>query len=437
MANVYVRSGAVGTANGTSWANAYLTLALAFTGSAAGDDFWISEDHSEQLGVVNTLLCPGTITAPCRIICVNHAGSVPPVSADLATTAVIGTTGAFNLTFTSSTTANYFYAYGIIWKTGSGSSIGNQVWAVNKVTFENCSFQLNSTAATSAHMIGTGTGAADITFMNCTWVFGASGQALNGRGGKVKFIGGSVAATGTLPTNVIAQTSGTFTTTNFLFDSVDLSTLTGKAIIAGTATASIIQLVNCKLAASYILGTVPTGNQITSLIISDNGSANTNQQILMYGGTLTTELTNVRSGGASDGTTPISWKIASNGNNKRQIPIETFQIVVPNALTGSRTASIEIANNTSALTTADIWVELEYLGTSGFPIGTFLSSGIVDPLAAGVTITSSSATWGGTLSNKQTISFAVTPSLAGLIRATVKIAKASFTLYIDPVITVV
>src|SRR4051812_3366435 len=96
MASYYVRSGAGGSANGTSWANAYLTLAAAFSGKAAGDTFYVSEDHAETLGSTIILTSPGTKANPCKIVCVNHAGSVPPVSADLRTTATITMTGASN-----------------------------------------------------------------------------------------------------------------------------------------------------------------------------------------------------------------------------------------------------------------------------------------------------------------------------------------------------
>jgi hypothetical protein len=39
MASYYVWSGATGTGTGASWANAYTTLTLAFSGKLAGDIF--------------------------------------------------------------------------------------------------------------------------------------------------------------------------------------------------------------------------------------------------------------------------------------------------------------------------------------------------------------------------------------------------------------
>src|SRR5262245_7581706 len=96
MASYYVRSGASGANNGTSWTNAYTVLGTAMSGKAAGDTFYVSEDHAESVGSSQTYAL-GSVANPCRILCVNHSGSVPPVSADLRTTATITVTGSFNI----------------------------------------------------------------------------------------------------------------------------------------------------------------------------------------------------------------------------------------------------------------------------------------------------------------------------------------------------
>src|SRR5829696_6649358 len=94
MANYYVYSGAAGAANGTSWTNAYTTLANAIAGSvAAGDTVYVAHDHAESTAASISHTWPGTATSPVRVICANRAGSVPPVSADLANTATVTTTG--------------------------------------------------------------------------------------------------------------------------------------------------------------------------------------------------------------------------------------------------------------------------------------------------------------------------------------------------------
>src|SRR5258708_39638600 len=118
MTNVYVRSGATGAGTGTDWANAYATLTLALSGKAAGDVFYIAHDHAESTATAVTLTSPGTNANPCYFYCVNSAGSVPPASADLRTTATVTTTGNNNLTLAGT----WGEIYGIIFTAGSGGT---------------------------------------------------------------------------------------------------------------------------------------------------------------------------------------------------------------------------------------------------------------------------------------------------------------------------
>src|SRR4051812_1694563 len=114
MANVYVRSAAAGTGTGADWTNAFTTLAAALTAGAAGDSFWVSEDHAETGTSAKTMTSPGTVSNPCFVYCVDHSGSVPPVSADLRTTATITTTSTGDMT-----TAGSMYVYGTIFSCGT------------------------------------------------------------------------------------------------------------------------------------------------------------------------------------------------------------------------------------------------------------------------------------------------------------------------------
>src|SRR5690349_22531992 len=94
MANVYVYSGAGGAGTGADWANAYTTLGAATAAKAAGDVFWIADDHAETAAAAKTITFPGTAGNPNFAYCaLRTGGSVPPVSADLRTTGTITTTG--------------------------------------------------------------------------------------------------------------------------------------------------------------------------------------------------------------------------------------------------------------------------------------------------------------------------------------------------------
>ena len=150
----------------------------------------------------------------------------------------------------------------------------------------------------------------------------------------------------------------------------------------------------------------------------------------------------VRTGGASDGVTPISGKLASNGDAEYPlVVVETTDISIWNDSVGSsKTVTVEILHDSATnLTDGEIWLEVEYLGTSGFPLSSFVSDAKSDVLATAADQTTSSETWtttGMTNPNKQKLSVTFTPQEAGYFQAKVYLAKASKTVYICPKLTV-
>lgn len=439
MANWYVRSGAGGTASGADWTNAKLTLAAAITAGAAGDTYYISEDHAETQASALTLTMKGTKTAPDRFLCVNHAGTVPPVSADLRTTASITTTGANAIVIT----AGVGYWYGVIFSGGTGaSSVNNSVSASatdGDVVFEACSFR---TAVTSSGFfrMGTGTAGANntITLINTTFSFGATGAGILARGGNLIWKNTASALLGTMPT-VLFQ-DGNSNPANVMLDGVDLSANSGTMVAAQTQ-AGLFVLTNCKLHASATAAATPTATAGARVILSGTSSAAnvSRNEVYTYRGTQTTEATIVRSSGASDSVTPISWKLVSTANSKASFPFISLPIAIWNAtVSGNVTATVEIVNDGVTLTNADIWIEAEYLGSGAQPLASGVSSGLADVLATGANITTSSVTWTTTgLSSpvKQKMSVTFAPRMAGLVRLTVRLARASTTVYVDPLIT--
>ena len=59
MADIFVNSNAVGLNDGTTWANAYITFALAVTASISSDRIIIATVHSESIGVNTTYTLAG------------------------------------------------------------------------------------------------------------------------------------------------------------------------------------------------------------------------------------------------------------------------------------------------------------------------------------------------------------------------------------------
>ena len=105
----------------------------------------------------------------------------------------------------------------------------------------------------------------------------------------------------------------------------------------------------------------------------------------------------------------------------------------------AQTATVEIITDNVTLTDAEAWLEVEYLGTSGFPLGLFANDRVADPIfgtpANQATSTVDWTTTGLATPIKQKLGVAFTAQEKGLVRARVVVAKASTTVYYDPLIT--
>lgn len=169
----------------------------------------------------------------------------------------------------------------------------------------------------------------------------------------------------------------------------------------------------------------------------DSGDTNYRIWTEALAGSVVSETTIVRSGGASDGTTSLSWKMVSNANAEYPLlQLESPEIVRWNETTGSSiTVTVETITDNVTLTDDECWLEVQYLGTSGFPLGTFISDAKADVLATAANQTTSSETWtttGLTTPVKQKLSVSFTPQEKGFIHAVVKLARASTTVYVCP-----
>jgi hypothetical protein len=437
MANIYVYHAAAGAGTGADWANAFTTIAAAFTGGTAGDTFWVADDHAETQASAMTITAKGTMAAPSRVICVRRSGgSVPPVSADLRTTGTITTTGANSITINGTTVACNWY--GLTFNGGTGAASTQIIIGANDIrhNFVSCNFKkLGTTATTAAFNFG-GT-RTRLTFDNCMFTFGNVGDGFT-TGGRIIWENTPSGGVAT------ALTTGMFVSVtnpaDIILRGIDLSTLAGSSTIVRALAnpAMEITLINCKLGASVTVAATPTvlGPQV-NLVNCDSGDTNYRTERYLYQGTMTTETTTVRTGGASDGTTTIAWKIVPTTNNERDFPFSTFPISIWNETVGSVTLTIEGTWAGGAVpTTADIWMEVEHLDTSGFPLSTITSFGPADVLAAGTNHTSSSETWGAGGTTKFKMAATITPAEKGPISVTIKYAHTSNTVWIDPEITV-
>ena len=434
MADWYVWSGATGGGTGVDWANAYTKLDTAATAKPAGDTFFVAHDHNQTQATALVITFAGTEAAPNKVYCVNRAGSVPPVAADLRTTGQIITTANSSLTIAGTVSE----INGLIFSAATGAS-GSPIIAIGNtsnrsVRLVNCSLRLGSTTGGSRINIAA-SNAANITVLeNTTVQFGAVGQLMQTNGRAIWRNTPAALLGAILPTTLLSfiGIGG-----DWYVEGVDLSAVgAGKTLIALTLSGPCTAVIkDCKLHASVTVSASPTvspGGSELSLIRCDSGTAVYRTEKYGYAGTLTTETTIVRTGGASDGTTPISWKIVTTANSKWEFPFETLPITVWNETVGVPvTVTVQgIWGGGATPLSNEIWIEAQYFGTSGSTLASVATSGTAS-LQAGTSTPAGSGTWGGS-TTKFALAATMTPQEKGPITIYVRAAKVSSTFYVDP-----
>lgn len=426
MANYYVWNGGSG-AGGTTWATAYTTIVGAITGKAAGDVFFVAHDHVETQATSMTITSVGTEANPCAIYCVNRAGSVPPVEADLRTTAQVTTTGTVSI----SVTGAFKEVYGIIFSVAGSLNI-NSTSTQRSARFVNCAFKLANVVTTTRINFGHGGGFASID--NCTVQFGEAttqgisplGRVIIRNSPGVPFIQGAI-----IPVALF----NTLASCNTIAEGLDLSNLTGSLARGSTSSMSELILKDCKLNASTTImnGAISSAGVWNVILIRcDSGDTNYKTERHSYMGSQTSDATTYLTGGASDGTTPVSMKIVTTANTLT-MPFECLPIHIWNDVVGvPRTVTMQLQWAGGTATNADIWMDVQYLGTSGFPLSLKATSGKSSTLGAGVNIGAGIGTWINPQATKHQMVATFTPQEKGPLTIYVKVARPSSTFWVDP-----
>jgi len=141
------------------------------------------------------------------------------------------------------------------------------------------------------------------------------------------------------------------------------------------------------------------------------------------------------SGGAQDDVGAYSLKLVSSAYAEICTQMaETFTFDLMNNLTGTRTATVEVASSVS-LNNTDVRLTMEYQATPGSPIMSFADS-LANSLVAPSALSSSTATWAGSVTSKQKLQLSFTPAVAGRVRGLVRLAKPSATMWVNPQIAI-
>ncbi len=445
---------------GTAWGagNAFATLGKGITTAANnGDTIYVAQEHNETTSVSGvTYTLSNNAALPTKIFCANQAGTVPPVSADLCTSTFATTTDTNGNS--SFTLTGHGYIYGVIFSsTGSGTSQPIIIGGTTNydITCELCQFNTTSTSSSTAAQLGTSgssSRAGRIFLINTKFTFGNAGQHIQLYNGYTTIVGNGASPpallAGTIPTTLF--TGDNYSGSNFInVIGEDLSALNSGHSLVSLAFGGTgwFRFIDDKLGASVTATTgtpADSGGPRVSIENSDSGTQNYRYEYYEYAGSFVTNTATVHTGGASDGTTPVSWQVTTSANATVFTPLRIGPIPIWVGTTGSHTPTIEIATNNLTLNNNDIWVEAQYLGSSATPIATRdLSNRIADFLpstSAGAQPTST-ATWTGvpgTPVKQKLAPSALTFNMKGYYEAYIYVAKPSIagTLFIDPLITV-
>lgn len=437
VGNTVVDNGATWTCRSPSdgsWDNASCYLFYVTNhAAAAGDTIYIDDGHSEAgIGATMTISASTTVASPTKIYCVDKAS-------DALSTGAVVASGNQELRMNGCA-----YSYGVNYSSGSVKMVfGRAVdatWTLEggNTTVLTCTSYDGISAYSASY-------AAFLTLINAKAYIGARGFDAH-YFGLLRWKGGAVDTGGSGSTCFYRIGSNHATA---IFEDVDLSDL-GKGATAAylfdmdNQTGVSVQFLRCKLPddAGFVISQ-DDANYYNSgkVILHHCSSANQTYDFYerSYEGTVEDNTSIYRTGGASDGTTAISCKmVSSSGCVDNLIALESPPITAWTSSTTEKTFTIEFVHDSAtALQNDEIWMELEYPANNTDGLGAIAKSKCA-VLGTPADTADSSETWtttGLTNPNTRKLSVTVTPGKAGPICARVYLAKASTTVYIDPMIT--
>lgn len=431
--------------DGTTWALAVLTFEGLLAVMAAGDIGVIQGATTDTAAATRTFTSPGTISNPCKILGVKDGTTNEGVSITTSDLVVRGTDTLPKIESTGATSdlifdSGYSSFYGLHFD--CGDQINNSAKTF-KHTFTDCKF------TTTDDLIISGANM-EMVWVNCEWEPEVTGVDIYCTGGaSLRIYGGSMAAT-VSPGSLLRAAAW-----NVEFYGFDLTNLGDNKIQSPTTGASQNKFMNCKTPATFTkMGATPTGSRAGVLMIGCNSAstkgATTSYQDYYSGdafGTVITESTIVRTGGASDGASGLfSYAMTPHIDATLEGSSATLKSPWMNVWLagGANTVTVYIANDTAAtdFNQDEVWVEF-YTPDAG---DTAQHDQNFDPAntrlleSATIITDDTGSTWGTGGNNHQKMSATVTTGFEGWAYARLHFAKryaaTPATLYLDPKIAV-
>jgi hypothetical protein len=388
----------------TGWNAPHARVQNAYTATwgQAGNSFFVASEHAETQAATMTMNSPGTAALPCQTYCVTKT-TLPPGPSNITTGATITTTGANSILVEgASPGSNYFN--GFTFNTGTGSTTANLSFnntGSNLLRFDNCTFALLNTGSAAIKFGGNSPSAFE--WNNCSVYFSAAAQNIALDQGTFLWQNPTapvLAAGSTQPTSFLTGNANTAA----LLEGLDLSALTGTVVGSALTSVGTVTLKDCKLPSSGTLVGTITGQGCPDVYIARSDSAATNyrNEKYSYGGTQTTSggsSNNIadgvyRTGGAQDGGTPISWKIATTAHPKWFMPFRAMWAPVWNTVVSSiGVTGYGIVNAAAVPNNDGIWFDVEYLNSTGSPLGAIATGTKASNLASGTALTADTSSW--------------------------------------------
>ncbi len=445
MATYFVSNAGSNTAPYDTEAKAATSLStIAALPWAATDTVYVSSTHAESTAGAISYTFP--TTTGLKILCVLFNGT-GAYTAPTTGAVITNSTDNTAITFVS----GYAYVYGIQWTAPSTASAGNTMTiqstgnTTGGMIFTSCIFRFPGSSTSSRLIIGNTSSLRDIYLhlINCTHSALAGGNRnILCRNVEVYIENFSYICDSGQPTtmfNVGSTNSGSFTIV-----SSDFSNLASTNLLQVSAdiTPSTFRMIGCKIPAfTNITVDSHVGPNTLQIELIDCASGDTQYQYLLdnYMGRI--EVVNSIYTDSSNGTDSLSLKMVSSANASFQTPLIAPPISYFNPTLSAMTTTVEVVSDNVTFTDAELWQETLAKVTSGFALATLnVADRVANVLATPAAQTSSSVVWTGTGAfspevKQKLVSGSFTPAEVGMIQTTVKLAKASATVYVSQKIT--